>query len=37
MRVREFRQEKWIQFPRDIEYKFATPIKDGGKAKRGVG
>jgi xanthine phosphoribosyltransferase len=37
MCVREFKQEKWIHFPWDIEYRFATPIKDGGKAKRGVG
>ena len=35
--VREFKQEKWIHFPWDIEYKFATPIKDGGRAKGGVG
>ena len=33
--VREFKQEKWIHFPWDIEYKFATPIKDGGRAKGG--
>ena len=35
--VKEFKQNKWIHFPWDIEYKFATPIKNGGKAKRGVG
>ncbi len=26
--VKEFKQNKWIFFPWDIEYKFATPIKD---------
>ena len=26
--VREFKQNKWIFFPWDIEYKFATPIKE---------
>lgn len=26
--VKEFKQNKWIYFPWDIEYKFATPIKD---------
>ena len=30
--VKEFKQSKWIHFPWDIEYKFATPIKDGGRA-----
>ena len=30
--VKEFRQEKWIHFPWDIEYRFATPIKQGGRA-----
>ncbi len=34
--VKEFEQNKWIHFPWDIEYKFATPIKDGGRAKRGA-
>ena len=29
--VKEFKQTKWIHFPWDIEYKFATPIKDGGR------
>ena len=28
--VKEFKQNKWIFFPWDIEYKFALPIKDGG-------
>jgi xanthine phosphoribosyltransferase len=26
--VKEFKQNKWIYFSWDIEYKFATPIKD---------
>lgn len=30
--VKEFKQNKWIHFPWDIEYKFATPIKDGAVA-----
>ena len=30
--VKEFKQTKWIHFPWDIEYSFATPIKDGGRA-----
>ena len=33
--VKEFKQTKWIHFPWDIEYKFATPIKDGGKVIAG--
>jgi xanthine phosphoribosyltransferase len=33
--VKEFKQNKWIHFPWDIEYKFATPIKDGGRATGG--
>jgi xanthine phosphoribosyltransferase len=33
--VKEFKQSKWIFFPWDIEYRFATPIKDGGKAAAG--
>jgi xanthine phosphoribosyltransferase len=33
--VKEFKQSKWIHFPWDIEYKFATPIKDGGRAVPG--
>ena len=33
--VKEFKQNKWIHFPWDIEYKFATPIKDGGRAVSG--
>ena len=35
--VREFKQNKWIHFPWDIDYHFATPIKDGGKVKGGPG
>jgi xanthine phosphoribosyltransferase len=26
--VKEFRQEKWIYFPWDIDYRFVTPIKN---------
>jgi xanthine phosphoribosyltransferase len=33
--IKEFKQNKWIYFPWDIEYHFATPIKDGGKAAAG--
>ena len=33
--VKEFKQTKWIHFPWDIEYSFATPIKDGGRASAG--
>jgi len=33
--VKEFKQTKWIHFPWDIEYSFATPIKDGGRAIAG--
>jgi len=33
--VKEFNQNKWIHFPWDIEYKFATPIKHGGRATGG--
>jgi xanthine phosphoribosyltransferase len=33
--VKEFKQAKWIHFPWDIEYKFATPIKDGGRVVGG--
>jgi xanthine phosphoribosyltransferase len=35
--VKEFKQTKWIHFPWDIEYTFATPIKDGGRAAAGPG
>ena len=33
--VKEFKQTKWIHFPWDIEYRFATPIKDGGRVAPG--
>jgi xanthine phosphoribosyltransferase len=29
--VKEFKQSKWIHFPWDIDYQFATPIKEGGR------
>jgi xanthine phosphoribosyltransferase len=29
--VKEFKQNKWIYFPWDIDYKFSIPIKDGGR------
>ncbi|MBI5067554.1 MAG: xanthine phosphoribosyltransferase [Deltaproteobacteria bacterium] len=29
--VKEFRQEKWIYFPWDIDYRFVSPIKRQGK------
>jgi xanthine phosphoribosyltransferase len=35
--VKEFKQTKWIHFPWDIEYTFATPIKDGGRVSAGPG
>ena len=35
--VKEFKQNKWIYFPWDIEYKFALPIKDGGRTAAGPG
>jgi len=25
--VKEFKQEKWIYFPWDIDYRFVSPIK----------
>jgi xanthine phosphoribosyltransferase len=25
--VKEFRQEKWIYFPWDIDYRFVSPIR----------
>ena len=30
--VKEFKQNKWIFFPWDIDYRFAKPIRDGGRA-----
>jgi xanthine phosphoribosyltransferase len=35
--VKEFKQTKWIHFPWDIEYRFATPIKEGGRVASGPG
>lgn len=35
--VKEFKQSKWIHFPWDIEYRFATPIKEGGRVIAGPG
>lgn len=35
--VKEFKQNKWIFFPWDIEYKFAVPIKEGGRTASGPG
>lgn len=29
--VKEFKQNKWIFFPWDIDYQFVKPIRDGGK------
>lgn len=31
--VKEFKQNKWIHFPWDIDYSFATPIKEGGRTR----
>lgn len=31
--VKEFKQNKWIFFPWDIDYQFVKPIKDGGSAR----
>jgi xanthine phosphoribosyltransferase len=33
--IKEFKQDKWIHFPWDIEYRFATPIKEGGRVTAG--
>jgi xanthine phosphoribosyltransferase len=33
--VKEFKQTKWIYFPWDIDYQFATPIKEGGRVAAG--
>jgi xanthine phosphoribosyltransferase len=33
--VKVFKQTKWIHFPWDIDYQFATPIKDGGRVAAG--
>ena len=34
--VKEFKQNKWIFFPWDIEYRFAKPIKEGGRSAGGA-
>lgn len=34
--VKEFKQNKWIFFPWDIEYRFAKPIKEGGRGAAGA-
>ena len=31
--VKEFKQNKWIFFPWDIDYRFVKPIKDAGRLK----
>jgi len=33
--VKEFKQNKWIFFPWDIDYQFVKPIKAGGRAVGG--
>ena len=30
--VREIPQEKWVYFPWDIDYRFVSPIREGGAA-----
>ena len=32
--VKEFKQNKWIYFPWDIDYQFSTPIKDRSKSQK---
>jgi xanthine phosphoribosyltransferase len=32
--VKEFKQNKWIYFPWDIDYRFSRPIKDSGRVAR---
>lgn len=32
--VKEFKQNKWIYFPWDIDYHFSTPIKDRSKTQK---
>ncbi len=34
--VKEFKQNKWIFFPWDIDYQFVKPIKEGGRATGGA-
>ncbi len=33
--VKEFKQNKWIFFPWDIDYRFVRPIKDGADGRAG--
>jgi len=33
--IKVFKQDKWIHFPWDIEYRFAKPIKEGGRTSAG--
>jgi xanthine phosphoribosyltransferase len=35
--VKEFKQNKWIFFPWDIEYRFAKPIRDTGRVASAKG
>lgn len=35
--VKEFKQNKWIFFPWDIEYRFAKPIRDSGRVSSAKG
>ncbi len=32
--IKEFKQNKWIYFPWDIDYRFSKPIKDSGRVAR---
>lgn len=32
--VKEFKQNKWIYFPWDIDYQFSTPIEDRSKSQK---
>jgi xanthine phosphoribosyltransferase len=32
--IKEFKQNKWIYFPWDIDYRFSRPIKDSGRLGR---
>jgi len=31
--VKEFKQDKWVYFPWDIDYRFVSPIRDRGRAR----
>lgn len=35
--IKEFKQNKWIFFPWDIEYRFAKPIRDSGRVSSAKG